>query len=195
MRSRQISHGRSNWPTALRAEIDQLLTIKFIKEDQVYRYSEKLDVMLEKINNYGGVFPEEALDLVLFFVKEIPRVFNNVQDECELSMFCYDLAESAFALTKVSGRPLQHTVAALVDAYLADAGETCRFDDVPEILSELKFNKINRLAIAKVLYYYATRARDHELITLKTLADTFSSSVIKRKIHEKSSQEKQSQLF
>jgi hypothetical protein len=195
MKTRQRSHDRSNWPAMIRAEIDQLLTIKFINEDQVYRYSAKLDVMLERINDYARVFPEEALDLVLFFVKEIPRVFENVHDEWELAAFCCELAESAFTLTKVSGRPPQHTVAALVEAYLADADETCHFDDVPEILTKRKFNKMDRLAIAKVLFFYATKANGRELMTLKTLAELFSASVIKRKNHEKSTQEKQSQLF
>ncbi len=158
----------------LRTEIDLALDADYIEPDRVDDYIAGLDSLLDRIYDFGESESEAALSVALYFVREIPSVFNNVHDECELEMFCCDLAESVMALaTETGGSVLEPTVR-LVEAYLGDAHDACRFDDVPDILAKARLSKDDRAAVAGLLMSKAAKADEREATRLRGLANIIS---------------------
>ncbi len=154
----------------IRSDIDDVLCIDFVESNQVDAYLEDLDRVLKEIVSLGETSPAAALELVWRFIKKIPGVFNNVHDECELAMFCSDLAQTALNLTKKAGNPIQDSALRLLEAYVADAHDTCRFDDVLELLTKVRLNKENRRMAADVALRMA-QAHPKSRLELRSLAD------------------------
>jgi|GEM_PF-5136012 len=132
----------------IRAHIHEVLRIGFVEWNQVDSYMEDLNQVLDEIHSLGESAPAAALELTWRFIKMIPAVFNNVHDECELAMFCSDLAQEAWILAKKAGNPIEDSAARLLDAYAADAHDTCRFDDVLDILAKARLNGEQRRILA-----------------------------------------------
>lgn len=103
----------------------------------------------------------------------IPAIFNNVHDEYELAMFCSDLAQEAWTLAKKAGNPIEDSAARLLDAYAADAHDTCRFDDVPDILAEGRLNREQRHILAATALR-AAKAHPKAASELRAFADKCS---------------------
>jgi hypothetical protein len=59
-------------------------------------------------------------------------------------------------------------------AALADAHDTCRFNEVPEMLAESRWGREDRLVLARVVRQYADRADHGDASALRTLADKIS---------------------
>ena len=157
----------------LRSEIAVALdTDGYVEWDEASDYVEKLSAVLERIEEAGKSSPSIALDAVLYFIKEIPEVFNSVHDECELGMFCTDLTETAVALgKKAGGGRLRETAECLIRAYLADATDTCRFNDVPDILAKGWRFKNDKKVVAEAAVVQAKGAEAREAAVLKALAE------------------------
>jgi hypothetical protein len=170
MKVRKKARRRFSREEALRAEIDEVLEVDFVEWDRVYEYTNRLDSLLNRIKWVGKTSPRKALELVLFFIMEIPWIFNNVHDECELEMFCHDLAESALSLMKKSGVSPKKTTACLMDAFIGDWHETCRFDDVPDILARARLSKKDRTVMAEVVLSYRGKEKEDANI-LEALVD------------------------
>ena len=77
----------------IRAQIHEVLRIGFVEWNQVDSYMEDLNQVLDEIHFLAESAPAAALELTWHFIKRIPAIFNNVHDECELAMFCSDLAQ------------------------------------------------------------------------------------------------------
>ncbi|MBK8870760.1 MAG: hypothetical protein IPN19_06855 [Elusimicrobia bacterium] len=163
----------SNRAVRFRGEIDVALdTDGYVEWDDANDYVEKLSAVLEKINDAGNLSPSFALDAALYFVQEVPSVFNNVHDECELEMFCTDLAESAVTLAKkVGGETIRETAECLIKAYLADATDTCRFDAVLDVLAKGWRLKNDKRVVAEVAAAHAEAAEAREAAALRALAE------------------------
>lgn len=132
----------------IRSSIHNVLQVDFVEWNQVDSYMDDLDQVLDEIHSLGKSAPAAALDLTWHFIKMIPAVFNNVHDECELAMFCSNLAQEAWTLAKKAGNPIEDSAARLLDVYAADAHETCRFDDVLDILAKTRLNREQRRILA-----------------------------------------------
>jgi hypothetical protein len=154
----------------IRSDIDDVLCIDFVESNQVDAYLEDLDRVLKGIVSLGETSPAAALELVWRFIKKIPSVFNNVHDECELAMFCSDLAQTALNLTKKAANPIEDSALRLLEAYVADAHDTCRFDDVLELLTRERLNKENRRLVADIALRTA-QAHPKSRLELHSLAD------------------------
>lgn len=159
----------------LRSNIDDVLCIDFVEWNRVNAYVEDLDRVLVEILSLGKAAPAKALDLIWHFIKTIPNVFNSVHDECELEMFCSELAQWAWSLTKKAGRPIPDSAARLLEAYAADAHDTCRFNDVPRILAETRLNSSQRHAVAEAALRTA-QAHPKAASELRALADKLAAA-------------------
>lgn len=157
----------------IRAAIHNVLCVDFVEWNEVNAYVNELDEVLGQILSLGKSRPAAALDLIWHFIKTIPDVFNSVHDECELEMFCSELARAAWSLRKKAGRSIQDSAARLLEAYAADAHDTCRFEAVLEILGQARLNRGERRAIAESAQRVA-QAHPKAAPELRALADKLS---------------------
>ena len=109
----------------------------------------RLEQILEDIKKVGKDQPAQAFDLVWYFIDEIPNIFNSVHDECELEEFCTALLEAALELGRKSGASMEEVGTRLIDAYLSDADDTCRFDDALDLLLKARLSAAVRETIAR----------------------------------------------
>ncbi len=137
------------------AEVDRALDVDFIERRQVRRFIEELDELLAAIEAMADVAPDQAVDAALHFIGVIPEVFERVHDECELGMFCSELATAAVKLAARSSRGIWRVGEKLVAAYLAD--DYARFEGVPEILAKAPIEKEERQILAGILEAQAAR--------------------------------------
>ncbi len=132
----------------LKAQIDRDLLIEFIGEREAYEYVRGLDDTLAAIKSLGNRSPGEALDLVWYFLNEIPAIFEDVHDECELGDFCGDLMRAAVSLCRAASASEIELGHKLLDAYVSDMHGYCRFDDALDLLVEARLSKAVREALA-----------------------------------------------
>ena len=157
----------------IRSSIHEVLQVDFVEWNQVDSYMDDLNQVLDEIHSLGESAPAAALDLIWRFIKMIPAIFNNVHDECELAMFCSDLAQEAWTLAKKAGNPIEDSASRLLDAYAADAHDTCRFDDVLDILAKARLNREQRRMLA-VAALRAAQAHPKAALELRAFADKCS---------------------
>ena len=157
----------------IRSSIHEVLQVDFVEWDQVDSYIDDLNQVLDEIDSLGEAAPAAALELAWRFIKRIPAVFNNVHDECELAMFCSDLAQAAWTLAKKAGNPIDDSAARLLDAYAADAHDTCRFDDVLDILAKARLSREQRRLLAAAALR-AARAHPKAASELRAFANKCS---------------------
>ncbi len=160
---------------AIRLSIQEVLQVDFVEWNQVDSYIDDLNQVLDEIHFLGESEPAAALDLTWHFIKKIPAIFNNIHDECELAMFCSDLARDAWTLAKKAGHPIEDSAARLLDAYASDAHDTCRFDDVPDILAKARLNREQRRILAATAIR-AARAHPKAASELRAFADKCAQS-------------------
>lgn len=137
------------------ADVDRALDIDFIEWRQVRGFIADLEELLSAIEAMAEVASDQAVDAALHFIETIPEVFERVHDECELGMFCSELAKAAVKLAASSSRGIWRVGEKLVEAYLAD--NYARFDDVPEILAKAPLEKEERKILAGILEGHAAR--------------------------------------
>ena len=161
------------------SDIDDVLCIDFVQWNRVNAYMNELDRVLVEILSLGKTAPAKALDLIWYFIKTIPNIFNSVHDEYELGMLCSELAQAAWSLTKKAAWPVQDAVRRLLDAYAADVHDTCRFDEIPGILATTRMNNRMRHEMAEVALNVA---QSHPKATseLRALADNLLATVGKK---------------
>lgn len=150
-----VSRSPADALARLIVDVDRALDVDFIERRQVRKFIEELDELLAAIEAMAEVAPEQAVDAALHFIAAIPEVFERVHDECELGMFCSELATTAVKLTARSSRGIWRVGEKLVAAYLAD--DYARFEDVPAILAKAPLEKEERKILAGLLEAQAAR--------------------------------------
>lgn len=120
---------------SLEVAMHHALAVHSVEWDQVDAFVSKLDCIVGDIAAFGRDEPRRAIQLLLAFVAALPRVFEAVHGEDELSSVCEDLATKAVSLATRVDAPMSDTVEPLLRAFLDDGYGY--FDRVPGTLAGL----------------------------------------------------------
>src|SRR5688572_5495133 len=71
----------------LRRRVDSLLAVKHVEWKYIEWFVDRMDVLAWKVLDFGRQYPGEALDVLCYFIRSMPKIFDAVHDECELDMF------------------------------------------------------------------------------------------------------------
>ncbi len=155
----------------LRRAIDAALRVRFVDWREVPSYIGRLERLLGDIRAFAEGYPAEGVSVLRYFVKAIPRVFDNIADEGELGFFCMGLVQVTLGLASKVAGAARGVAEELLAAYVAD--EYGRFAEVPELLLEAELSVDVRrevAAVAEALAIQVTRRDGHKSRELGSLA-------------------------
>ena len=126
----------------LKADIDNVLNVKFVEWNRVDAYVTRLEHVLASVVSLGKTSAREALGSALYFVERIPSIFDSVHCEDELGLFCDELVRETLKLAARERPMLRDTIARLLDAYMKDGHG--QFNNVPERIAATSMNAEDR---------------------------------------------------
>jgi hypothetical protein len=143
----------------LQSAIDQALDIRSVARREVRGFIEQLDGVLAEVDALGEAHASEALQVAWYFVDQIPKVFNDVEDESEVGQFCTELIEMLIKLSRAAGAEMGQTARRIVDIYLDDSKEFCKFGGAEAILVRAG---LDEAATKKVVDRLTARAKEFD---------------------------------
>ncbi|HYO65073.1 MAG TPA: hypothetical protein VEU33_03235 [Archangium sp.] len=155
----------------LRRAIDGAMGVRYVDWREVPSYIARLERLLGDIRSFAEGYPAEGVEVLRYFVKALPRVFDSIADEDELALFCAQLATVALGLAARVVGAARTVAEELLAAYVAD--EYGRFSEVPELLVEAELPAGVRrevAAAAEALAIQVTRSDSHKSRELGSLA-------------------------
>lgn len=116
----------------LRAVIDRTLRVRSVEWDQVGAFVSELDIIVGEIHALGRTDAKAALDVALYLLEALPRVFKAVHGENELGMFAEEFARVLLSLAAAAGMPFEIIAEKVLRAVAAD--RYGNFNDLPEVV-------------------------------------------------------------
>ena len=170
-RPEELSGAEATLSRELRQAIDGAMRVRYVDWREVPGYIGRLERLLGDVRSFAEGYPEEGVLVLRYFVKSIPRVFDSIADEDELTLFCRELAEVSLALAAKVAGAVREVAEELLGAWLAD--DYGRFAKVPELLVEAELSGDVRrevAATAKALAIQVARTNRHKSQELGSLA-------------------------
>ncbi|MEI8254126.1 MAG: DUF6880 family protein [Deltaproteobacteria bacterium] len=116
----------------LRAAIDRTLRVRTVEWDEVSGFVNELDVVVGEIQALARTDPKAGLDVALYFLEALPRVFEAVHGENELGMFAEDFARVLLSLAAKAKMPFEAIAETVLRAVAADGYGY--FNELPEVV-------------------------------------------------------------
>jgi hypothetical protein len=135
VRARRVVVAQDNVTDAameLRAEIDRTLAVHYVPWDAVDAFVMELDAVVGEIRALARTDAKAALDVALYFLDALPRVFDSIHGEDELGVFAEDFAQVILSMAINTDTPFE-TIAEKLLRAAADDGYGY-FGQLPEVV-------------------------------------------------------------
>lgn len=153
---------------AIQVAIDRALSVKFVRWNQVSGFVHRLEGILAEVQAWGRGDPHAGFLLTRYFIEAIPKVFDAIDDETELAIFCEDLVRACLKLVVKAREPIQAVAEWLLSVYFAD--DYYRFGSVPALFVEARLGRRNRETIAALLEARASNAEPCRKVAMEGAA-------------------------
>lgn len=152
-----------------RGDIDLVLSVRSVKWDQVSGYVACLEDLKEDVLEQAEGMPAIALRDLLYFTEALPRVFDCIDCEEQISGFCRNLAESIMVLARKTPVSIPEVAEKLLTAYLKD--EHAQFEDIPSVLEASRYTEGDRRRILSLIARLSAGTDAYRAEALDRLAD------------------------